>query len=191
MNTGYDVYRYSIAIKCHFNGIKYDAITYKFKTPTNDVESYKKYVKSNLYQSLAEKLPTKQMLISFLISNYIVNPKITVDKLVKEESFSIYYERESRIQSLSYIFENELRHLLSSTNKQEIFKNNLILNKCMQNEISIETFIILNEIKPFYHLLEENKSNKKFMRICKKYRLFMNTDVDKYKKILVKVLGDI
>ena len=135
-----------------------------------------------------------------LLSQFIENPGFWIGNFNQK----IYIDWKKRISSIDYVFRQDISTIFKNTNTKEEFKalfnhpnkqHPQILQLLLNNDISLETFTILESIFPFYHLLDKNIStpivwNKK-KAICKKYLTFLTFDAIAYKQILTDKLKDL
>ena len=102
-----------------------------------------------------------------------------------------YIDWKKRIQSLSYIFKEEVNTLFDQKKVNEVFDcstgHPLILRNYLGGKTSLETLVICDRIfeysKDFDQQLEDPVW-KTVSRKIKKYSPFLNIDVPRYKKIL-------
>jgi len=97
-----------------------------------------------------------------------------------------------KIQSLSYIFKEEIVNCFDSKNFDELFiiegsKHPRLLKEHLQNNISLESMIILDRILSYKNDFDRKLHDPVWefvsKRMCK-YSAFLHTDVFKFKKIL-------
>jgi len=107
-----------------------------------------------------------------------------------------YTSWKKRTQSLSYLFKEEAEKVFSNNNFDSIFSidestHPQILKEYLKDNISIETFVILDRILGFRKDWDEKLSDPVWETVSmrmKKYSPFLNIDVSRYKKILKKVV---
>jgi len=97
-----------------------------------------------------------------------------------------------RSQTMSYMFKTEVEVFVNRENFQQLFSikgqsHPEVLKKYLQGALSIETMVILDIIlgyvKNFDKKLEDPVWETVSLKI-KKYKPFLNIDVNKYKSIL-------
>ena len=107
-----------------------------------------------------------------------------------------YKEWQKKIQSLSYVFKEEVESVFADVNFDSLFhvegsRHPLILKMHLQGKISLETMIILDRIlgykRKFDKKLDDPVWQLTSMKMDK-YSPFLNTDVFRYKKILKQVV---
>ena len=106
-----------------------------------------------------------------------------------------YREWQKRIQSLSYLFKEEVE-LFSDTDFDALFhiegsRHPEVLKMHLQGKISLETMIILDRILGYKSKFDKKLKDPVWeltsMKMSK-YSPFLNTDVFRYKKILKQVV---
>lgn len=186
--SGYDAAKFYNAIKLHFNDEKYNALTYNFHTKVKFIPENQFFIYQKLYRLYKEDI------INFYVANFLENPKATIFDLCTPEADSIYKKWKKRNESLGYVFKSEVSHLLDecSLNDMLIVKQTypILMIKTMQEEISLDTLLIMDSILQFFKDWEQKIKNdviwKSFSLKANKYRCFMNIDVPKFKDILKK-----
>ena len=196
MASSFEVYQIYMGLKLHFTSEKYDYFKYGGKTRVS-VDKF--YQRRNIVHFF-EKLKTKykpQQLIEYFASNFILGK--TDIFLIGEDGDDIYTEWKRRIQSMTYIFQQDISALLSKVDHfDDLFKvvdgrNPVILKSYYQNDITIETFVILQNILGFFKQFDSELNDdivwpdKKLL--CSKYSIFLNMDTKKYLKILKENLN--
>ena len=109
-----------------------------------------------------------------------------------EERYNLW---KKKIQSLSYIFKEEVQKLFENKKIDDVFDcskgHPLILKKFLSGEISLETMVICNKILSFEKDFDKKLKDPVWeivSRKIKKYNSFLNIDVFRYKKILKDVV---
>lgn len=137
---------------------------------------------------------TDQEILDFFVANFVScnDPQsLWVGEIIKDGETN-YKNWNKKIQSLTYIFKEEVDNLFSGKNFDDLFKitgngHPDILKQYLQGKVSLETMVILNQIlnykKEFDSKLMDPIWEFVSMRISK-YSSFLHTDIFKYKKIL-------
>ena len=102
-----------------------------------------------------------------------------------------------RQQSLTYLFKEQSKELLSEKKLEEVFNcskgHPLILKKYLGGDISLETLVIFEKIfsfgKKFNRKLKDPVWETVNMKM-KKYIPFLNINVFQYKKILREIVDE-
>ncbi len=115
-----------------------------------------------------------------------------------EESFRVYVtgenifvEWEKRVESLTYMFKNDIKKLKENYHDNFVVKDGqhpYVMTLYLRKEISLETFSILARISNVYDLWEKEIVDKfiarDIIRLSKKYYPFMEVDQKKFSKIV-------
>ena len=119
LNDGFAVYRMYLAIRQHFNpDNKYAYTSVREKRSANQSlvkcskESYEK--RSNvIYFTKISKMfhANPRKIEDYTVANILKNPKWGGSHLTDDESVSTYKEWLRRVESLSYLFETDNKHL--------------------------------------------------------------------------------
>ena len=196
MASSFEAYQIYMGLKLHFTSEKYDYFKYGGKTRVN-VDKF--YQRRNIVHFF-EKLKTKykpQQLVEYFASNFILGKTDIFD--IGEDGDEVYIEWKRRIQSMAYVFQKDINTLFSKVDHfDDLFKvvdgrNPVILKSYYQNDITIETFVILQNILGFFKQFDSELNDdivwpdKKML--CSKYIVFLNMDTKKYLKILKETLN--
>ena len=179
----FTAYKLYLALRAHFNNVTYDY--WKKSGATNaSVASYKKRRDQWIFQKLAKHSDP----LDYLVSNFVVNPKFWLGDFAEGEK---NFQRRRRVlESLTYIFETEIKQFDSSvqdlvSTDREIPK---IIEAFLNGKICIETLVIFVDIvgcTAYWNkvLIDEILSDLVGFQI-KKYKSFLNYDKDKLRIIL-------
>jgi hypothetical protein len=182
----FEAYMKYLAMKQHFTQKGYDYFKYNGKTnasvSTFDTRKDKYYF---------YKLSKKDDVENFLMVNLIDNPQIWIGELFNEEAEAKYLDWKKRQESLSYIFKTDLNALHEDLNKNfavEDGQHPYILKQYLRKNISLDTFVIIDDILKFAKYLNKNISDTIIwpsvdMKM-NKYRAFLKYDKFKMRKIL-------
>ena len=194
--TGYETFGIYESLKLHFSKDTYDFFKYNGKT-NHSVQSFENRKDKYHFYKLSRKYTNKDVLIDFLVANFLEDDKTWVGKLLEEDADIRYRNRQKVIQSLSYAFENDCRTVFENlSDPNEVIKTDgdypVLLTKALRKEITIETLVILNKILNFFPMWDKKITDTirwpDFRRKCEKYASFLPQDVVKFKLILKKVL---
>jgi hypothetical protein len=188
---GFDAYSLYHALKLHFTG-SYDFIKYNGKTNVSKDQFAKRKDRYSFYR-LSRKY-NREELISFLVSNFVYNPKIWIMDLLLEEAEDRYKKWMKKQQSLSYVFKENLDTLFEECdNPDELLKVQdgeypKLYNQFLQGNIEVETILILNNLLNFVPMWDKKISDDliypEFSNRCKKYAPFIHYERNKMKDIL-------
>ena len=190
MNDPFESYKLYNALKLHFETDGYDAIKYHFKTSVKPTSFFKRKDKF-FFAKLAKTYENE--LKEFYIANFKNDVKYVGDML--NEGGERYYRDHKKImESLTYQFQTDINKLndmdVSFDSLLEAEDNNhpLIIKLWMQEEIVLETVVILDSILGFVE-----RENKKITdtiiwpdiyRKIMKYKPFVKFDRDKSLNLL-------
>ena len=188
--TPFDVYKTYLGLKNHFTKDKYDYHKYCGKTRAS-LQSFYKRKDRYWFEKMSRQKNDKEV-VDFFVSNFVESGDNTwIGELIREGE-SAYVKWQKRIQSLSYLFREEVENMMVNTDLDSLFaiKNGQhpqILKLHLQGHISIETLIILNRILSFRSNFDKKLEDpvwESISKTMKKYDPFLNIDIFKYRKIL-------
>lgn len=150
--TDHDVLVNYVAMKLHF---RYDKGNY---------HEYYQYVKDRMdlgkrsdrqfFQRLRRRFPRSGVWCEFLLSNFLFNPEYWIGDLGCIDCLERHQHREKRIQSLSYVFQNDMKKIITTWDV-DAFKTMFrhgdemehppIITLLKQNDICVETVVLLNK----------------------------------------------
>jgi hypothetical protein len=176
------------AIKTHYTSKQYNAVTYNFHVRVKQIPANQYYV----FDKLARKY--KNELKYFYISTLFENPKVWIGDLLSQDAEDVFMNWKKRMQSLSSCFKNEICELLTEYELKELIicKNSypILLRKVLQEKTSVDTLLILDGVIQFFDRWDKCMENDMVWEENRdryfKYRSFMNYDIDRMKKILIR-----
>jgi len=189
--NGFDVYKLYLAIKLHFTTDKYNFFTFNGKTRTT-LESFEKRRDKYFFKKLATKFDQDQ-LIQYFVAHFVQNEDTWIGDISKIEHFSVYSDWQKKIQSMSFVFSNDMDTLLEETDFEQIFKitstHPPLLKKYLSRSITLESLVILNQllnyVKDFDKIIQDPVVWPELRRRVVKYEPFLSLDKAKYKQILL------
>jgi hypothetical protein len=187
----FDAYRYYMAIKMHFESDTYDAVKYNYKTSVNQKSFWKRRDKYQ-FAKIVAKFNEPSELINFFVAQFTSEKKWVGDMLTDEDTWMQWQKRN---QSLSYTFEQDINKLAEKVNSfDELFKPVFspyptVVYYLMQDEVSIETVVILDKLTSFTKKLciGDTIVWPEMQKRIQKYSTFVNPDLEKMKKIVLRV----
>jgi len=194
--TPFEVYKIFLSLKNHFTKDSYDYFKYCGKTRAS-ADSFNKRKDKYFFERLSRK-KSKDDIVYFFVANFIEidNPNsVYVSELIRTGE-DAYIQWNKRIQSLFYMFQTEIQVFVIGSKFNSFFecipgKHPEIVKKYLQNLISIETLVILDIILKFSKDYDEKLDDPLWdmlsMKI-KKYKPFLNVEVDKYVKVLKELV---
>ena len=198
MISGYEAFGIYQALKLHFTTDSYDYLKYNGKTSVS-VSAFENRKDKYHFYKLSRRYTNKDDLINFIVANFVEDEKSWVGSLLQEEADMNFRKRQKVIQSLSYTFENDCRHIFAeceNPNDALITDGDypLLLTKTLRKESQIETLCLLNQILGFFPMWTNRISDTirwpEYRRKCIKYASFLPQDSVKYKLILKKVMDE-
>ena len=187
----FDAYRCYLSLKNHFTKDKYDYHKYAGKTRAT-VQAFYKRKDRFWFEKLARQKSDKEV-EEFFVSNFIycTDPgTMWIGEMIKEGE-GRYQEWQKKVQSLTYIFKEEVNTLFEGKKVDEIFDcssgHPLILKSYLSGNTSLETLVICDRILEYRKDWDKKLNDPAWetvSRKIKKYSPFLNIDVPRYKKIL-------
>jgi hypothetical protein len=198
VNEGFDAYKTYLALKQHFTS-SYDYFKYNGKVKAK-IESFLKRKDKFFFRKLQKKY-SKDELVEFFVSNFIINGDNWIGSLVSQESEDNYATWRKNKESISYNYSNELSLLYDYCLSNDISCNQLVLVEdgnhpillrlLLQNKISLETVIILDDILRFTRYwnakLDDIIWDEK-KKLIQNYKSFVQYDFEKCKKLTKEIL---
>ena len=190
MNDPFESYKLYNALKLHFES-SYDAVKYNYKTNVSS-QSFLKRKDKYFFAKLAKKYNGN--LKDFYVSQFINEQKYVGDMMDSEaESYYATYKKiKESIHRVFSIDINNMSDLNADFDKfflSEDGQQPYVVQLWMQEEISLETVVILNSIFGFVQI-EDSKISDTIIwpdnkRRIEKYTPFVSFDKDKCKTMLM------
>ena len=196
-----DVYRTYLSVRNHFTNDTYNFFKFGGKTKASS-SAFEKRRDRYIFDKVSKDYKDDEVALLF-VSNFVAKEKFWIGNTLSEESRNIYTMWRKKIQSLSYIFENDVKAIVDEINDREIdfdsvFKiqdgqHPIILRLTLADRISLESFLILNKILDFFpqfnRRIEETIIWPDYYKKCVKYEPFVKVDMTRFKFILKKQLN--
>lgn len=188
--TPFDVYKTYLGLKQHFTKDKYDYHKYCGKTRAS-LESFYKRRDRYWFEKMSRQKNDKEV-VDFFVSNFISSgDTMWIGQMIREGE-SEYIGWQKRIQSLGYLFREEVENMIVNTDLDSLLsvKNGQhpkILKLHLQGHISIETMVVLDRILGFRVNFDKSLDDpvwETISKIMRKYDPFLNIDIFKFRKIL-------
>ena len=186
-----DAYRCYLALKNHFTKDKYDYHKYRGKVRATNQAFYKR--KDRFWFEKFARQKSDKEVEEFFVSNFIYSTDpgtMWIGEMIKEGE-NRYIDWKKKIQSLSYIFKEEVNSLFEENTVNEVFDcskgHPLILKSYLGGNTSLETLVICDIIFEYRKDFDKKLKDpvwETVSRKIKKYTPFINIDVPKFKKIL-------
>ncbi len=192
----YQCYLAFLSIKQHFVKPSYDVVKYNWKTRAS-LTSFHKRTDRYFYERLSRK-KNDQEIKDFFISNFVNtdNPSSVYIVDLMRDGEDVYIQWMKRIQSLSYLFKNEISSFITSENFNSVIRcinnqHSTLIRKYLQKQLSIETLVILNKIlqyvRDYDKVLQDPLWDALKLKIIK-YEPLLNIDKVKYSIILKEII---
>tara|TARA_B100001057_G_scaffold23735_3_gene21951 strand:- start:2338 stop:2922 length:585 start_codon:yes stop_codon:yes gene_type:complete len=190
MNDPFESYKLYNALKLHFE-TNYDAIKYNFKSNVTPQSFFKRKDKY-FFAKLSKKYNGE--LKEFYVSQFINTEKYVGD-MMDSEAEQNYMKYKKIKESIHRVFSVDINRIgEENVPFDDMFKavdgqHPLIVKLWMQEEISLETVVILNSIFGFIDRESKNISDTIIWpdtrRLIEKYTPFVNFNTNKCKTMLV------
>ena len=191
----FDAYRCYLSLKNHFTKDHYDYIKYRGKTRATVQAFYKR--KDRFWFEKFARQKNDQEVVDFFVSNFIYSTDpgtMWIGEMIKEGE-GRYQEWQKKVQSLTYLFKEEVNTLFEGKKVDDIFDCSSghppILKSYLSGSTSLETMVICDRILGYREEWDKKLNDpvwETVSRKIKKYSPFLNIDVPRYKKILQKVV---
>ena len=195
--TPFETYQTYLSMKSHFTNKRYDFFKYGGKSRAT-MASFNKRKDKYWFEKTSRKY-SDQEITDFLLSNFVTTEtpqNLWIGEIINsgERTYADWMRRQ---QSLTYLFKEQSKKLLSEKKLEEVFNCSKghppILKKYLGGEISLETLVIFEKIfsfgKKFNRKLKDPVWETVSMKI-KKYVPFLNINVFQYKKILREIVNE-
>ena len=189
--NGFEVYKLYLAIKLHFTSDSYNYFTFNGKTRTT-LQSFEKRRDKYFFKKLATKFSHEE-LIQYFVAHFVQNEDTWIGDISKVTNSSVYLEWVKKIQSMSFVFSNDVDQLLKDIEFEQIFEvtstHPPLLKKYLSKSISLETLVIFNKLLNFVKDFDKTIADPivwpELKRKVLKYEPFLLVDKPKYKQILL------
>jgi len=194
--SGYGAYQLFMALRTHFNNVKYDFFQFHGKLNTTK-ESYIKRNDKYFFEKVAKEY-TAENLRDFYIANFLKDVNY-ITELLDDAAIQNFIEYQGRRQSLTYNFTNELdrifRHGVARPFVIRDGEYPYIIGLYLRGTISPETFVIINDFIPFFtkfnkYLGDTDPIWSKILLKMIKYKSFLKYDENKFKRILKEKINE-
>ena len=195
--TPFEPYQTYLSMKSHFTNKRYDFFKYGGKSRAT-MASFNKRKDKYWFEKTSRKY-SDQEITDFLLANFVTTnapQNLWIGEIINsgERKYADWMRRQ---QSLTYLFKEQSKKLLSEKELEEVFNCSRghppILKKYLGGEISLETLVIFEKIfsfgKKFNRKLKDPVWETVSMKI-KKYVPFLNINVFQYKKILREIVNE-
>ncbi len=195
--TPFETYQTYLSMKSHFTNRKYDFFKYGGKSRAT-VTSFNKRKDKYWFEKTSRKY-SDQEITDFLLANFVTTDtpqNLWIGEIINsgERNYADWMRRQ---QSLTYLFKEQSKELLSEKKLEDLFNcskgHPVILKKYLGGNISLETFAIFEKIfsfgKNFDNKLKDPVWESVSLKL-KKYLPFLNINVFQYKKFLRELVNE-
>lgn len=183
----FNAYKTYIALKNHFGSKTYDYFKYNGRTRAS-AKSFEK--RSDRY--FFHKLSKHNDCINYLASNFLEGDCWVGDLVNEQVAEKTYMAWRKRMESLSYIFRNDLDKLDADFNNNFLVvdgQHPKLLKLYLRKQICPETVLILEDLLSFFRAWNRKIDDKlvwpnEYQKL-KKYRPFFTIDLEKYRSLVL------
>jgi len=190
--TPIDVYKTYLAFKNHFTKQSYSYFKYSGKSKAS-VQAYNNRKDRYFFERMSRK-KTDEEIKDYFLANFVEcdDPdRLWIGEIISSGEDNLKSWRK-RFQTMSYMFKTEVEVFINRENFQQLFtikgqSHPEVLKKHLQGALSIETMVILDIILDYVKNFDEKLSDPVWETVSlkiKKYKPFLNINVNKYKSIL-------
>ena len=195
--TPFETYQTYLSMKSHFTNGKYDFFKYGGKSRAT-MTSFNKRKDKYWFEKTSRKYSDEEI-TDFLLANFVTTDtpqNLWIGEIINsgEKKYADWMKRQ---QSLTYLFKEQSKELLSENKLEEVFNcskgHPLILKRYLGGSISLETFAIFEKIFSFGKNFDEKLKDPVWESVSlklKKYLPFLNINVFQYKKFLRELINE-
>jgi len=190
-----DDYKCYLAMKNHFTKDNYDYHKYAGKVRATREAFYKR--KDRFWFEKFSRQKNDKEVVDFFVSNFVstTDPStMWIGEMIKEGE-GRYTDWKKKVQSLSYVFKEEVNNLFSDKKVDDVFDCSKghppILKSYLGGDTSLETMVICDRIFEYGKDFDKRLKDpvwETVSRKIKKYDPFLNISVPRYKKILKEII---
>tara|TARA_B100000579_G_scaffold56782_1_gene40491 strand:- start:390 stop:977 length:588 start_codon:yes stop_codon:yes gene_type:complete len=190
-----DAYKCYLAMKNHFTKDNYDYHKYAGKVRATREAFYKR--KDRFWFEKFSRQKNDKEVVDFFVSNFVstTDPStMWIGEMIKEGE-DRYTDWKKKVQSLSYVFREEVNNLFNDKKVDDVFDCSRghppILKSYLGGDTSLETMVICDRIFEYGKDFDERLKDpvwETVSRKIKKYNPFLNINVPRYKKILKEII---
>lgn len=192
--TAFDCYKTYLAFKNHFTKDTFDYFKYGGKTNAS-VASFNKRKDRYFFEKMSRQRKDEEIVDYFtaIFSQCDDPQRVWIGEIIQTGDEK-YQSWQKRVQSLSYLFKQEMEQLLDGIDFNSVFecengKHPTIVKEHLKKKVSIESLILLDAIvgykKRFDGKLDDFVWKTISLKVDKYKPFLLNSiDLNKYKKIL-------
>ena len=203
--NGFEVYKVYLAIKLHFTSKNqsYDfhrhggRTTAKLATFTKRGDRYFFHKLSKSYNDIT--------IVDYFVSNFVTNTNLWVGDIIGQSGDENYKEWSKRLEALHYYYEQDIDYMIERMTANKMSFDDIFTSKdgqhppivkmILSKKISVETFVILEDLLSFSKRLNKDISEtvlwpKLYERIVR-YKPFLKYNITKYRITLRNKLKEL
>ena len=190
--TAYEAYQNYLALKLHFGG-NYDFHKYKGKVSAT-ADAFDKRKDKFKFTKLSTKLSDPQIL-EYYLANFVRGKEWIGDFDQKN-----WIEHKKVVQSLEYVYKNDLELLLTNVEKFDslfLIENGnhpVLLKQYLGKKIKLETLIILERMLSYKEQFDKQITEKfiwpKVSKLISDYEPFLKIDARQYRMITLNIVQE-
>ena len=202
--NGFEIYKVYLAVKLHFTSKNqsYDFHKHGGRT-TARLETFTKRRDRYFFHKLSQSYDDTNA-VDYFVSNFVTNTNLWVGDIIGNSGDENYREWSKRIEALHYYYEQDIDYLIERMSANDMSFDDIftvkngqhppILKMVLSKRISIETFVILEDLLSFSERLNKEISEtvlwpKLYDRIVR-YRPFLHYNITKYRITLRNKLNE-
>ena len=203
--NGFEIYKVYLAVKLHFTSKNqsYDFHKHGGRT-TARLETFTKRRDRYFFHKLSQSYDDTNA-VDYFVSNFVTNTNLWVGDIIGNSGDENYREWSKRIEALHYYYEQDIDYLLERMSANDMSFDDIftvqngqhppILKMVLAKRISLETFVILEDLLSFSERLNKEISEtvlwpKLYDRIVR-YRPFLHYNITKYRITLRNKLNEL
>ena len=203
--NGFEIYKVYLAVKLHFTskGKSYDFHKHGGRT-TARLEGFTKRRDRYFFHKLSKSYNNNNI-VDYFVSNFVNNANLWVGDIIGQSGDENYKEWSKRIESLHYYYEQDIDYLLDRMTANNMSFDDIftvqngqhppILKMVLSKRVSLETFVILEDLLSFTKQLNNDISETVLWpKLCdrmERYRPFLHYNITKYRITLRNKLKDL
>ena len=203
--NGFEIYKVYLAVKLHFTSKNqsYDFHKHGGRT-TAKLATFTKRRDRYFFHKLSKSY-NNTTIVDYFVSNFVTNTNLWVGDIIGHSGDENYKEWSKRIEALHYYYELDIDYLLERMTANDMQFDDIFTSKdgqhppivkmILSKKISVETFVILEDILSFAKRLDKEISETvlwpKLHDRMVRYRPFLKFNVTKYKITLRNKLKEI
>jgi hypothetical protein len=196
--NGFEVYKIYLALKAHFTQESYDFFKYGGKTRAKS-STFDNRKDRYFFEKLAKTLD-RQTAFNYILANLVYSDRLWIGEMFDGKCDEVYKNWQKKQESLSYIFGQDCENIMNYMEKRALSFNDMfvcqkdqhpeIFRLLLQEEITIEGFIILDSLLGFFKDFDDCLPNDVMWKAtgnkCKNYKPFLpaSNNTTHYRKII-------